>query len=94
MSTHGKKDIIDAIAEKHGVTKKAAGEALDMVLGAIGADLKDGKDGHSLQLHGFGNFTVKHTGERPGRNPRTGEPVTVRAKTKVSFRQATALLAD
>ncbi|MFC5358063.1 HU family DNA-binding protein [Azospirillum himalayense] len=89
MSTRSKKDVIDTIAEKSDVTKKAAGEALDMVLGAIGAELKDG---HDVQLHGFGNFTVKHTEERPGRNPRTGEAVTVRAKTKVSFKQAKALL--
>lgn len=91
MTTRNKKEIIDTIAEKNGVTKKAAGESLDMVLGAIGAELKDG---NAVQLHGFGGFTVKHTGERPGRNPRTGETMTFRAMTKVSFKQAKGLLVD
>jgi DNA-binding protein HU-beta len=44
-----------------------------------------------IAINAFGKFSVKRTPARDGRNPRTGEPMTIKAATKVSFKRAKAL---
>jgi len=72
-----------AVAEKAGLTKADAGKAVSAVLGAIQGELaKGGK----VALPGFGNFEVTERGEREGRNPRTGETMTIAASRSVKFK--------
>jgi len=65
-----------------GETKAAAERALNAVLGAIEKGLK--KTG-KVNLVGFGSFTVRPVKARMGRNPRTGEPIKIKASKTVRF---------
>lgn len=62
-----KQDLVNTAASKAGVTKKAAGEVLDAVLGAITSSLKGGKN---VTITGFGTFRISHRAARTGVNPR------------------------
>ena len=64
-------------------TKAAAERALDAVLAGVGKGLKKDK---SVQLIGFGTFTVKSRAARKGRNPQTGKEMTIKASKTVGFR--------
>lgn len=74
-----KAELIDAIAKSSDISKAAAGNALDGALAAIKDALKGGE---SVTLVGFGTFSVGTRAARTGRNPRTGESITINA-TKV-----------
>ncbi len=71
-----------------GATKKQVGEAVDSVFGALTTALQD--DGR-ISYPGFGTFNVKDRAERQGRNPRTGESITISASRTVGFKPAPAL---
>ena len=83
-----KSDLITAIAEHANLTKADAGRALDGLLKAIETALKAGD---SVALIGFGTFEVKERAERSGRNPQTGEPITIAAAKTISFKPGKAL---
>ncbi len=74
-----KAELIDAIAKSSDISKASAGNALDGTLAAIKDALKAGQ---SVTLVGFGTFSVGTRAARTGRNPRTGESITIGA-TKV-----------
>jgi len=63
-----KTELINAVAEKAGLSKKAAEAAVNATLSAITEGLKTEE---KVQLVGFGSFEVKHRAERTGLNPRT-----------------------
>ena len=63
-----KTELINAVAEKAGLSKKAAEAAVNATLSAISEGLKADE---KVQLVGFGSFEVKHRAERTGLNPRT-----------------------
>jgi integration host factor subunit alpha len=42
-------------------------------------------DGHDVKLSGFGNFNIRRKASRPGRNPRTGESIPIKARNVVTF---------
>ena len=71
-----KSELIDAIAESAGLTKADSGRALDGFIGAVTSAL--GK-GDSVALVGFGTYSVKERAERKGRNPQSGEEITIKA---------------
>lgn len=81
-------ELVAKIAEKSGLTKADAEKALDGTLKAIEGALKTGDD---IRLVGFGNFEVKTRGERTGRNPKTGETITIAATKAVVFKAGKAL---
>jgi len=85
----GKSEIVDSIvANVEGLTKKQAGEAFDAVIEAIGAGVKgEGR----VALPGFGSFTKANRPEREGRNPSSGEKITIAAKNVVKFKAGKAL---
>ena len=84
-----KQELIDAVvAAVPTLTKKAAGEAVNATLDAIGDSLAKGD---SVQLLGFGTFDVRQTKERQGRNPSNGEAITIKAGKKVGFKVGKAL---
>lgn len=85
-----KAELVEWIAENGGVadSKAAAERALIAVLEGIEKGLK--KDGQ-VQLIGFGSFNVKKRKARPGRNPRTGEKIKIKASKTVGFRPGKGL---
>ena len=83
-----KANIIDAIAEKTGLTKKDSEAALKATLDALQSAFKKGE---KVQLIGFGTFEVKTRAAREGRNPRTGETIKIPASKSVSFSAGSAL---
>lgn len=82
-----KAELIDEIA-KVTKTKKEAQDALDSLIKNIGLALKKKQD---VTLTGFGTFKVVKRSARKGRNPRTGEPIKIKASKKVKFVPGKAL---
>lgn len=85
-----KAQLIDAMAEKAGLSKADAKKALDAFVGATTDALKGGD---RVALIGFGSFSVSERAARTGRNPQTGKEITIAAKKVVKFK-AGAELAD
>ncbi len=86
-----KQELIGAVLEdsKANIETKAAAErAVNAVLGAIETGIK--KDG-SVQLIGFGTFTIKTRAARKGRNPSTGAEIKIKASKTVGFKAGVAL---
>ena len=83
-----KNELISAVAEKSGLSKKDAAAALDSVIAAISESLAQGE---KIQLVGFGTFEVKERAARSGKNPRTGEAVGIPASKAPVFKAGTAL---
>ena len=81
-------EIADKIAAANGLTKVQAKAIVETVFQAIAdAAASDAE----TSIPGFGKFKVKETAEREGRNPATGETVTIAAAKKVTFTPAKAL---
>ena len=83
-----KTELIAAVAEKADLSKKDADAAVSAVLGAIPDALKAGD---KIQLVGFGTFEVRNRAAKQGRNPRTGETMTVPASKVPAFKAGKAL---
>ncbi|HEY4785630.1 MAG TPA: HU family DNA-binding protein [Bacteroidales bacterium] len=77
-----KGELIDAIAEESGLSKKDAKEALEAILKATETTLKKGE---KLALAGFGTFSVVNRAARTGKNPQTGQAIQIPAKKNVKF---------
>lgn len=84
-SVMNKQELVTAIMENSGdiSSKAAAGRILDTVISSITSGLRS--DGQ-VQLIGFGSFSVKKRAKRKGRNPRTGEEITIKASKTVGFK--------
>jgi len=83
-----KQDMIDRMAKEAGVSKAAAGRALEACLKAVGEELrKTGK----LSLVGFGTFHCVQRRARTGRNPKTGGAIQIPARKVVRFRAGKGL---
>ena len=85
-----KTDLINAVAANANLTKKDAEAAVNAFTSAVADSLKKGE---KVQLVGFGTFEVKERGERTGRNPKTGETITIAASKKPVF-SASKVLKD
>ena len=83
-----KSELIDAIAQSADISKAAAGKALDGMVAAVTEALKSGD---TVTLVGFGTFSVGGRAERKGRNPKTGEEITIAAAKSPKFRAGKAL---
>lgn len=82
-----KTELIAAVAEKAGVSKKDADSAVNAVIDAIvEAVSKDEK----VQIVGFGTFEVRSRSERQGRDPRTNSPITIPASRVPAFKAGKA----
>lgn len=77
-----KSELVDAIAISAGISKAAAGRALDGTLDAIKNALKKGDE---VSLVGFGSFSVSDRAARTGRNPSTGEAIAIKAAKVPKF---------
>lgn len=75
-----KGELIEVVAQDVGISKALAGRALDSAIAAVKKSLSKGE---RVSLVGFGTFSVSTRKARSGRNPRTGQPITIPA-TKVA----------
>ena len=83
-----KTEFINAVAEKEGIEKKCAEKAVNAVFATIAQELAKGE---KIQLVGFGTFEIRERAEKQGRNPRTGETMTVPASKVPAFKAGKAL---
>ena len=81
-------ELIELMASEAGISKVAAGRALDAFMKGISNALIAGE---STTLVGFGTFSVSNRSERPGRNPKTGEPLTIAASKTVKLKASIPL---
>ena len=77
-----KEELIARMASTAGITKVAAGTALEAFTGAVTTSLKKGQ---RVSLVNFGTFTTSKRRARTGRNPRTGEPLKIPAARVPKF---------
>lgn len=78
-----KSELIDALAAKTDTTKAAAGQAIEALIEIITAEVAKGED---VTLIGFGTFKASQREARTGRNPKTGEALTIAATTVPTFK--------
>ena len=83
-----KVELIAAMAEAEDTTKKAAGEHLDTLIKIISDTLSNGDD---VKISGFGTFSVTERAERTGRNPMTGDVITIAASKAPKFKASKTL---
>lgn len=83
-----KNELISHIADEADISRAAAGRALNATLDAVGQSLRAGEP---VALMGFGTFLVRERSERSGRNPRTGDSMTIAAAKVPAFRPAKSL---
>ncbi|BBF68745.1 MULTISPECIES: HU family DNA-binding protein [Sphingomonadaceae] len=81
-------DLADKLAGENGITKADAKKLVDGLFAAIGDAAAQGEE---ISINGFGKFKVKDSPEREGRNPATGEAMTIKASRKLSFTPAKAV---
>src|ERR1044071_5619483 len=79
----GKVDVINAIADQAGISKKEAAAAFDAFVGYI-SDVC--QSGDRCAIPGLGSFSVSQRKAREGRNPRTNEKITIPASKNVRFK--------
>jgi len=83
-----KADLINHVASSAGLSKSAAGDAVEAVIGGITGTLSDGG---AVSLVGFGTFSVVARAARTARNPRTGDTIQVAASNAPKFKAGKAL---
>ncbi len=83
-----KAELVTALAQKAGLTKKDADKALAAFVEVVTDALKEGE---KVQIVGFGTFDVKERPARTARNPRTGEEIKIDASKTASFKVGKAL---
>ncbi|WP_340264084.1 HU family DNA-binding protein [Sphingobium mellinum] len=83
-----KQDLIGAVAENSGLSKSDATKAVEAVFDSISAALKKGDE---VRLVGFGTFSVSQRKASTGRNPRTGETMTIKASAQPKFKAGKGL---
>ena len=83
-----KTDLVAAVAAQAGLTKAQAQKAVEATVDAIAGALKGGD---KVQLVGFGTFDVRARAARTGKNPRTGEKITIAASKNPVFKAGKAL---
>ncbi|MCL1623874.1 integration host factor subunit alpha [Moraxella sp. Tifton1] len=83
MSALTKADMIDRLTIRLRITRQDARKIVDNFFEEISQNLTDGKE---VKISGFGNFELKDKKPRPGRNPKTGESVPIKARRVVTFK--------
>ena len=88
METINKKALIDLVSERTNITKKDATEIVDAVFNTVKDELASGK---TVDIAGFGKFSVKESAARSGVNPATGEKIEIAASNRVVFKVSKTL---
>ena len=82
-----KSEIAGRVADRIGVSRSAAGDAVDAVFEAVSESLANGEE---LRIVGFGIFGARSRPARTGRNPQTGESLSIQASTAPVFKPGKA----
>jgi DNA-binding protein HU-beta len=83
-----KAELVEAVANSAKISKLAAGEAVDATFENIARAIRKHK---RFQIPGFGTFTVRSRKARQGRNPQTGDAISLKASRTVGFKPAPVL---
>jgi DNA-binding protein HU-beta len=83
-----KNDLADKVAERTGLPASQARQALEATIDTVSDELAAGGE---VALAGFGKFSVSHRSARQGRNPATGETISIAASKAAKFSAASAL---
>lgn len=83
-----KADIIEALYEKVGYSKKEASDLVELIFNTIKDTLANGE---KIKISGFGNFIVRDKKTRTGRNPQTGEAIQISARRVLTFKPSQIL---
>ena len=83
-----KADIAERIHTNTGFSKKESAEMLETVLSIMKSTLESGE---KLKISGFGNFIVQQKKDRRGRNPQTGETITISTRRILTFKPSSVL---
>jgi integration host factor subunit alpha len=78
-----KADIAEMLYDELGLNKREAKELVELFFEEIRTALENGSN---VKLSGYGNFILRDKGQRPGRNPKTGEEIPITARRVVTFR--------
>ena len=83
-----KADIIEAVYEQIGFSKKEAAEVVELIFETMKDTLSDGE---KIKISGFGNFVVRSKRARVGRNPQTGNVITISERRVLTFKPSQVL---
>jgi len=83
-----KDSLVEMIHNEVGLNKREAKELIECFFEQIKKSLENGND---IKLSGFGNFILRNKAPRPGRNPKTGEEVTISERRVVTFKSGLKL---
>lgn len=83
-----KADIVERVSERCGISKKDSIEMVESVFNTLKDTLENGED---IKISGFGKFEVKSKHARKGRNPQTGDAITIEARKILTFKPSTIL---
>ena len=81
-STVTKAELAELLFERIGLNKRESKDMVDAFFDLVHGTLVEGRD---VKLSGFGNFSIRRKAPRPGRNPRTGEHIPIKARNVVTF---------
>lgn len=83
-----KADIVERVSEKIGTTRKDAQDLVEAVFDLLKDTLESGED---VKISGFGKFEARQKNDRRGRNPQTGEAITIAARKVLTFKLSNIL---
>ena len=81
-------EIVGKIVDQLGFSKKEASDHLEAVFTIMKQTLASGED---IKISGFGNFEVKQKNDRRGRNPQTGEAITIESRKILTYKVSSLL---
>tara|TARA_A100001037_G_scaffold305979_1_gene348378 strand:+ start:2586 stop:2894 length:309 start_codon:yes stop_codon:yes gene_type:complete len=85
-----KAEMADRLFDELGLNKREAKEIVELFFNELSQTLESNDQ---VKLSGFGNFELRDKGERPGRNPKTGQDIPIKARRVVTFRPGQKLKA-
>ena len=83
-----KADLIEAVSERVGFSKKEAAEMVELVFDILKDNLESKEN---IKISGFGNFLVREKRTRKGRNPQTGQEIKISSRNVVTFKTSQVL---
>lgn len=85
-----KADLAELLFDRLGLNKRESKDMVDAFFDIVQGTLEEGQE---VKLSGYGNFNIRHKAPRPGRNPRTGESIPIKARQVVTFHASQKLKA-
>jgi integration host factor subunit alpha len=85
-----KAELAELLFERIGLNKRESKDLVEAFFDLLHESLVQGQE---VKLSGFGNFSIRGKASRPGRNPRTGEPIPIKARNVVTFHSSHKLKA-